>query len=126
MTQKMLDMPPSTVKNMPTMTMHSTAVAIPERRPGPGRAAVFGGATRARPKLGVTEEHDVVKLATDAHEKDGFKKGAEGTVVLIHADAGKPSGWYMVEFNSLEEILDDNILDLHESEVELVWKSGMG
>lgn len=102
----------------------STAGKIPERRPG--RAGAFGRALRVRPKLsGVTEECDVVKLTTDAHAKDGFKKGAEGTVVLIHTHAGKPSGWYMVEFNSLEEIVDDNILDLHKSEVELVWKCGM-
>lgn len=106
------------------MARHSTAAAIPERRPG--RAGDFGRALRVRPKLlGVTEECDVVRLTTDAHAKDGFKKGAEGTVVLIHTHAGKPSGWYMVEFNSLEEIVDDNILDLHESEVELVWKCGM-
>lgn len=106
------------------MSAMGTAAAIPERRPG--QAAAFGRASRARPVPGMTGLHDVVKLTTDAHAKDGFKKGVEGTVVLIHTEAGQPSGWYLVEFNSLtEDVVDDNILDLHESEVELVWKCKM-
>jgi len=108
------------------MSAMGTAAAVSEQRPVPGRAVVFGRGSRVRPVLGMTELHDVVKLTTDAHAKHGFKKGTEGTVVFIHTDAGQPSGWYMVEFNSLtEDVVEDNILDLHESEVELVWKCTM-
>ncbi|MCY4245676.1 MAG: hypothetical protein OXU31_02785 [Gammaproteobacteria bacterium] len=134
------------------MSAMSTAAAIPERRPG---RAALGGMARPRiqhktwsaaavadalarhPKMrlksgALLEELDVVKLATEAHEKKGFKRGEQGTVVVIYTDqAGKPGGQFMVEFDHRKKRPDMedpfcHFLDLGESEVELVWKSGMG
>lgn len=113
------------------MSAMSTTAAIPGRRPG--RAAALGGGM-ARPGIHLArhpEELDVVKLATDAHAKKGFKKGEQGTVVVIYTDqAGRPSGQFMVEFDHRKKRPDMedpfyHFLDLGEGEVELVWKNGM-
>lgn len=134
------------------MSAMGTATAIPERRPG--RVALAGGMARPRiqretwsaaavadalarrPKMrlksgALVEELDVVKLATDAHRKKGFKKGEQGTVAVIYTDqAGKPSGQCMVEFDHRKKRPDMedpfcHFLDLGEGEVELVWKCRM-
>jgi len=95
------------------MSAMGTAAAIPERRPVPGRAVVPFG------------EVDVVRLTTDAHEKDGFKKGEQGAVVLVSTapDDGRVLG-YLVEFDGRKH--EDSVIGVGEHEIALVERRRIG
>lgn len=47
------------------------------------------------------DELDVVKLSTDAYQKEGLKRGERGTIVLVHSTNGGKS--YEVEFEHWEK-----------------------
>jgi len=66
-------------------------------------------------------EVDIVRLATDAHAKDGLPRGTEGTVVLVYERSVGGYG-YEVEFEDWDEDLPFTTRAFKESELELVKK----
>lgn len=70
-------------------------------------------------------EVDVVRLTTDAYEKDGFKKGERGAVVLVSTapEDGRVLG-YLVEFDGRKR--EDSVIGVGEHEIALVERRRIG
>jgi len=75
------------------------------------------GGEPGKPMMG---ELDVVRLATDAYEKDGLKRGEQGTIVLVYSRADEQA--YEVEFPHWEDNWPVKVKTVTADEIEVVHK----
>ena len=66
------------------------------------------------------DELDVVRINTDAYQKEGLKQGEEGTIVLVHKENDKRA--YEVEFDGWEQNWPIKVKTLTGNEIEMVKK----
>lgn len=81
------------------------------------RTKNVSGRESGKPVVG---ELDVVRLNTDAYEKEGLKRGEQGTVVLVHSGNGEKT--YEVEFQYWEEKWPYKLKEVTSDEIEIVEK----
>lgn len=75
------------------------------------------GGKSEKPTMG---ELDVVKLTTDAYEKDGLKRGEQGTIVLVYSRTDEQA--YEVEFPHWEDNWPTKVKTVTADEIEVVHK----
>lgn len=68
----------------------------------------------------VMDELDVVRLITDAYEKDGLKRGEQGTIVLVYSRTDEQA--YEVEFPRWEDNWPVKVKTVTADEIEVVHK----
>jgi len=70
------------------------------------------------------DELDVVRLTTDAYEKDGLKRGEQGTIVDVHPKDESGKQFYEVEFPRWEDNWPLKVKTVAADEIEVVYKLG--
>ena len=66
------------------------------------------------------EDLDIVKITTDAYEKDGLKIGEQGTIVMVHKKGDRRA--YEVEFSNWYEQFPIKVKTLGGHEIEMAKK----